>query len=318
VVVLGGEDMEAKVVTARLRTPSLHELVPAARTVAIAADAAASRGLGEFTCLVFAPGAAADGEALVAAVRKGVGPRVQLAGGLTGGLTGDEPGWDRTRVFADGEVRGDCAVLIGLFTRRPLGVAARHGFRAIGATRRVTRSDGQWLVELDGRPARDVWLEDVRASGAQVPAGSPREVAIFLANHYEIGVLDAARTEELVRCPLDIRADGAVLLAGSVGEGKRARVMSAPREDIFAASIEAAHVAAKMAGGEISGALVLPCTSRMITFGENFSREIAAIAGALGASTGGACVAGEIARARRDADSFHNSTTVILAFPSYS
>jgi len=180
----------------------------------------------------------------------------------------------------------------------------------------VTRSDGQWLVELDGRPAFEVWVEDVRSAGGQVPEGRARDVALFLANHYEIGVLDNSRSEELVRCPLDIRDDGAVLLAGSVGEGRRTRVMAAPRVDIFAASIRAATTASEAAGSAVSGALVLPCTSRMMTLGADFARENAAIARALRAPLGGACVYGEIARSQRDTDAFHNATTVILAFPA--
>jgi hypothetical protein len=312
VVVLGGEGIEVRTRTASLRSPSLVEVVPAAQALSVAADDAASRGFTEFTCLVFAPGAGADGEALVAAVRKGVGPRVPLAGGLTG----DDNTYDRTRVFADGEVRGDCAVLTGVFTTRPLGVAARHGFRPVGPTRRVTRSDGQWLVELDGRPAFDVWAEDVRAAGGEMPAGRDHDVTVFLANHYEIGVLDASRPEAVVRCPLGIRSDGAVRLSGGVGEGKRTRVMVAAENGVLEASLEAANAARKAAGAGIGGALVLACTSRMVTLGSDFPRETSAIAKALDAPIGGVCVFGEIARSRRDADAFHNATTMVLAIPS--
>ena len=58
--------------------------MPAAQEIARAADDAARRGFVHSTSLVFAPGIFVDGEALVAAVRKGAGARARFAGGLTG------------------------------------------------------------------------------------------------------------------------------------------------------------------------------------------------------------------------------------------
>jgi hypothetical protein len=311
VVVLGGDELEVTTVTCPLRSPSLLELVPAAQRLGRAADEAAARGFTEFTCLVFAPGLGADGDSLVAAVRKGVGPRVQLAGGLTG----DDLTFDRARVFADGEVRGDCAVLTGIFTRRPLGLAARHGYRPVGGTHKVTRSDGPWLVELDGLPAFDVWAEEARASGLDVPGGHGMDVALHLANHFDLGVLDERRSEPILRAPTSIRADGAVRLTGGVGEGKRTRFMSPGRLGVLEASEAAAKAACSAAGDGVQGGLVLACMGRMLTLGSDFQRETAAIRSALGAPIGGVCVVGEIARNRRDTEAFHNATTVVLAIP---
>jgi methyl-accepting chemotaxis protein len=315
VVVLGGDEIEARSVTASLRSTDLLEVVPAGRTLARAADEAATRGLTEFTCLVFAPGFAADGESVVAAVRKGVGPRVQLAGGLTG----DDLTLDRTRVFADGEVRGDCAVLTGIFTTKPLGLAARHGYLPVGPTRKVTRSDGPWLVELDGRPAFEVWVDDARAAGLDVPVGRGSEVVVYLANHFCLGLLDQGRSEPVLRSPVGIRDAGEVRLSGGVGEGKRTRFMLPQRSGVLEASGAAARAALEAAGeGGVQGGLVLACTGRMVTLGSDFPLETASIASTLGAPIGGACVFGEIARTRRDTEAFHNATVVVLAIPASS
>jgi hypothetical protein len=315
VVALGGDEVEAKVVTAKLRSPDLLEVVPAAQSLARAADEAATRGLTEFTCLVFSPGFGADGESLVAAVRKGVGPRVQLAGGLTG----DDLTLDRARVFAEGESTADMAVLTGIFTTKPLGLAARHGYRPQGGTHKVTRSDGPWLLELDGRGAFEVWLEEAAAAGLDVPDGRGSDVAVYLANHFSLGLLDSKRPEPILRSPVDLRRGGGVKLSGSVGEGKRTRFMLPLRSGMLEASEAAATAAQEAAGArDIQGALVLACTGRMITLGSDFPRETSGIAKNVGAPIGGVCVYGEIARARRDTEAFHNATTVVLAVPGSS
>jgi hypothetical protein len=318
VVLIGGDGIEIEARTAQLDSSSFVAAVPTAEKVARSADRAARQGFSHFACLVFAPGISVDGEALVAAVRKGAGARAQLAGGLTG----DDMTMDRARVFFGDELRNDCVVLTGLFTKAPIGIAARHGWTAIGPVREVTRADGVFLYELDGRPALEVWLEDAVRAGATPPT-DPKQLALYLANHFELGIADASQsriavaddTRELIaRAPFLIRADGAIQLSGSISDGSHVRVMHATREDLLRASDDAATSAKARAGTRIAGALVLGCTARLIVLGEAFGQEPAGIKKRLEAPVGGACVFGEIARNVRDTDAFFNTTTVVIAF----
>lgn len=318
VVLVAGDGLEVEARTARLDSPTLMEAVPVAAKVARAADQAAQRGLGHFACLVFAPGISVDGEALVAAVRKGAGPRAQLAGALTG----DELTMDRPKVFFGDELRDDCVVVTGLFTRTPIGIAARHGYAAVGPVRTVTRADGRNLLELDGRSALDVWVEDARRAGAEPPTDR-KALALYLANYYELGLADSSTprialaddVRELVaRAPFAIREDGAMQLSASISDGALVRVLRATRADLLHASSEAAASAVLRAGGRVSGALVLACSGRLAALGEDFVKEPEVIRTRVGAPIGGACVYGEIARNLRDTDAFFNTTAVVVAF----
>ncbi len=312
VVLLGGEGIEAMCVSGKVRSAELHEAVAVAAKLAAAADEAAKRGFVELTCLAFAPDVAVDGGALTAAVRKGAGARAQLAGGLTG----DEMTFDRSRVFSGGEVVDDRFVLAGLFTRRPLGVAAHHGWRPVGPARAITRTDGPWLVSIDGRPALDAWMEDAVLAGATPPSGRGADVSLYLANHYPLGIFEPCGREPLVRAPFGLRADGAVLLATNVRERARARVVHATTGELLAASRDAARVARGATGGALAGALVLACAGRLAALGDAFSDEPRAISTEVGAPIGGSCVFGEIARTRRDVEAFHNSTALVVAIPA--
>lgn len=324
IVLLGGDDVEVVTRTAACASPTCLEAVPAAEEIAREADAASGRGLAHYACLVFAPGIFVDGEALVAAVRKGAGARAQLAGGLTG----DDLTMDRPKVYVDGELRSDRVVVTGLFTRRPIGIAARHGWQAVGPVRTVTRTDGIWLCELDGRPALDVWLEDARRAGG-APPPDPKDIALYLANHYEIGITGSSSsrppssphfgeggdTRELVaRAPFAIRDDGAMQLSASIAEGTHVCVMHATRNDLLRASTEAAAAAVLRAGHPVAGALVLACSGRLAALGDAFGEEPARIRERVAAPIGGACVFGEIARNVRDFDAFFNTTAVVVAF----
>lgn len=324
IVLLGGDDIDVAYRSAGCASPTCLEAVPAAEEIARAADVAAARGLTHFACLVFAPGIFVDGEALVTAVRKGAGARAQLAGGLTG----DDLTMDRPKVYVDGELRADRVVVAGLFTRRPIGIAARHGWQAVGPVRTVTRTDGIWLCELDGKPAVDVWLGDARRAGA-VPPPDPKDLALYLANHYEIGITgstssrppssehfgEGGDTRELVaRAPFAIREDGAMQLSAAIAEGAHVCVLHATKNDLLRASTEAAAAAVLRAGHPVAGALVLACSGRLAALGDAFGEEPARIRERVAAPIGGACVFGEIAKNVRDSDAFFNTTAVVVAF----
>jgi hypothetical protein len=318
VVLVGGDDLEVEARTAPLGAHPYVETVPAAERGAQAADRAAQHGFCHFACLVFAPGTSVDGDALVAAVRKGAGARAQLAGALTG----DEFTMDRSKVLFGDELSDDCVVITGIFTKKPVGIAARHGWQAVGPVRTVTRAEGTILFELDGRPAAEVWVEDARLAGASPPE-DPKELALYLANHYELGLADdsvpriavADDTRELVvRAPWSIHADGAIRLSASISDGTHVRVLHATRSDLLRASSEAAASAVQRAGGRVSGALVLACSGRLAVLDDSFADEPAGIRLAVDAPIGGACVFGEIARNLRDTDAFFNTTAVVVAF----
>ncbi len=161
-----------------------------------------------------------------------------------------------------------------------------------------------------------MWLEDARSAGASPPDARGVELAIYLANNYELGLVDRPGAEAIVRASFDVRADRAVRLSASVPEHARARVMHATTPDLLEAAREASRAAARSAGGAIAGGLVLACSGRYAVMGEEFASEPTAIAASLGAPIGGACVFGEIARGRREPDAFHNTTAVIVAFPT--
>lgn len=311
VALLGGDDVRASTATAPMRSPDLVDVVPAAAQLLRDADEAASEGFQEALCLAFAPGVRVCGEALVAAVRKGTSPRVQLAGGLTG----DDFAFERPRVFAGAEASSDRVALAGVYTRAPAGVAACHGWRPVGPARRVTRSDGPWLVQLDGRRALEAWVDDVRAAGGDPPRGG-KELVAYLANYYELGLDVPPCDEPLVRAPMAVRDDGAVKLAGSIADGTRVHVVSASAGDMLEAAERAARIAAQRVGGRASGVLLLPCSGRLAALGDRFREEPERVARALEAPIAGACVFGEVARAHRQVDAFHNSTAVVVAWPA--
>jgi hypothetical protein len=314
VVVIGGDGVCAATAGAPISSAELIDVVPAAAQLLKEADAAAGGGFHEALCLAFAPSGSVDGEAFAAALRKGTASRMQLAGALTG----DDATSSRARVFSEVGAHSDRVQLMGVFTRQPVGIAARHGWSAVGPTRVVTRSDGPWLKSLDGRRAIDAWLADVCAADGRLPT-EPGALLASLANGWELGVEVPSHPDPIlrapVRSPVALRGDGAVLLSGAITEGTRVRVMRASGREILRAAHHATALAHQRVGGKAAGALLFSCAARLAVLGERFAAEPAELASALGAPVAGTCVHGEIALAHKEVDAFHNGAAVVIAWP---
>jgi len=315
VALLGGDDLRVETRAVAITSADLLEVATAARELRVLADAHAEEGRGELTCLAFAPSRGIVGDALVAALKKGATAHAQLVGGLLA----QEGSMSGGRVWSDAGVSETRVVLAGLYTERPLGVAVRHGWTPIGDTHRVTRADGARLLELDGRPALDVWLEEATRHGGELPlagreAGS---LALHLAARYELAILGTeshSGGEPIVRGSRVIHEDRTVELFGSVPEGADVRFVTATEASLFAAAKHAAEQAlGKVA--QASGALALTCAGRAFVLGDRYHLEPELLAKTLGVPVGGTTVTGEIALARRAADGFYNSTAVLLVFP---
>ena len=311
VSLLAGADVAATTRAVVTTSTDLLEVAAAARDIRAEARAHEAEGRRELACIAFAP-CQYTGDSLVAALKKGATTHAQLAGGLLS--FGLDP--ERGLVWCDvGSVSATDVIVAGLFTEKPIGVAARHGWRLLGSPHRVTRAEGPRLHALDGRPAIEVWLEEARLHGGTVP---DTDVAVYLASHYELAILGTegiAGGEPIVRGSRAVNADGSVDLFGSVPEGAQVQLVTATEEDLFAAAKLCATRALENAGGSASGALGLMCVGRSNVLGERYPNEPRIVAETLGLPFGGTTVSGEIALGRRDANGFYNSTAVVIAFP---
>lgn len=319
VTLVGGDDLRASSRVVKGARSDGLEIAKEARELRKLADDHVFAGRGELACLAFAPSRGMVGDALVAALKKGATANAQLAGGLvsttresSGGLV-----WSDVGGVADSDV-----VMTGLFSERALGISVRHGWTQIGGRHRVTRAEGARLVSLDDRPALDVWLEEAKKHGAELPPlPDERALALYLASHYELAILNgptpwADGLEPIVRGSRVVNEDGSVELFGAVPEGADVCLVSATEAEMFAAAELAATRALAKVDGKASGALGIMCAGRAEVMGERYSKEPRLVQRALNRPFGGTMVNGEIALGRRDSNGFYNSSAVIVAFPT--
>jgi hypothetical protein len=256
---------------------------------------------------------AGNGEEAALLLAEQLGPDQPIAGGAAG----DDLKMTQTIVACGARACSDAIVVAQIFSKRPLGIGIAHGHRALSAPLRVTRATGGTVHELDGRPAWDVWLErtrdSARARGIDVDALAPGAEGAFLLQ-FEAGL--ANLNDYKIRAPLARSADGSISFAAAIPEGSVIRITESDAGAQVESALRAADGARAALGGPVAGALVFDCICRNLILGERFGTAVRGIAERLGgAPVAGFETYGEVALSAGEMSAFHNTTSVVLAFP---
>jgi methyl-accepting chemotaxis protein len=237
---------------------------------------------------------------------------------LAGGAAGDDLAMKTTHVGLGTRVAADAVVLVKLFTKSPLGVGVCHGHEPLSETLTVTKASGAVVYEINDRPAWEVWAEHTEAAagkrGVDPAKLSDEEIGGFLLR-YEAGL--AAGSDFKIRAPLARGEDGSLSFACGIPQGAEIRITeSEPDRQIDSARMAAERARESLGGGKVAGALVFDCICRNLILGERFQDAVNEVSKALGdVPLAGFETYGEIALSAGDMSGFHNTTTVVLAFP---
>lgn len=228
-----------------------------------------------------------------------------------GGGAGDNLRFLRTAQFAHGRAHRDAVAAIALDAHAPLATGVRHGFRAYGPARMVTRARGPVAIELEYESAFEVYRRTAADRGDEIGIA---DFARFAMSH-PLGIPQSGG-EFLIRDPLEVGPEGSLRCVAEVPDGSLVRVMVGHREALLEAAGEAAREARHAVAGPVGGALVFDCVSRFLMLGpEGIRDELACIREGLGgdAPLMGCLTFGEVGSIGAGVPQFHNKTAVVLA-----
>lgn len=255
--------------------------------------------------LILSDGLSVNGTALVSGFREILSPGVAI----TGGLAGDGSRFQKTFVGLGGNVKSDQIVAIGFYgTSIVIGYGSRGGWEGFGPRRRITRSQGNTLLELDGQPALALYKRYLGERAAGLPATGllfPLELT-----------KDATEKAGLVRTILAVDEDKQSLtFAGDMPEGWYARLMKATGDQLVDGAANAGSDAVlKANAGGASLAILVSCIGRRLVLGQRIEEELEAVIRSLPEQTktvgfysyGEACPS-----AGNDFSELHNQTMTI-------
>ena len=221
--------------------------------------------------LVLSDGTCVNGTALVQGLTVGVAQQVSIFGGLAG----DGSNFSSTWVLDGAAPRRQHICAVGFYgARLRVGHGCDHGWSDFGPERRITRSDGNVLHELDGKPALELYKNYL----GELAAGLPGNALLFpLAIRRQTG-----DSTPVVRTILGIdEAQKSMTFAGDMPQGAIARLMRAKDDSLIGSASSA--IASAVRGIEHNpqspGALVISvsCVGRRLVLGERTEEEVETI-----------------------------------------
>jgi len=201
----------------------------------------------------------------------------------------------------------DAAIFAGIVVQSGIGV--RHGWNYISGPHKATSVEGNKILQIDYQPAFDVYKQIVEQHADAVLTV---ENFFEIAKAYPFGI-SKLDTEQVVRDPLQVRNDGAIICVGEIAAGSYINVLTGQQQSL----IEAAGEAITDAFGDISEppenfVFFIDCISRVLFLEKEFSLELANVSSRAGElPVIGALSIGEIANNRKEYLEFYNKTSVI-------
>lgn len=253
---------------------------------------------------VISDGQAVNGSELV----RGLLSRLPSGVQVTGGLAGDGPRFEKTFIIAGETPVAGSVGAIGLYgSSIKVGYGSLGGWDPFGLERKVTRSEGNVLFELDGKPALDLYKSYLGEHAGGLPATGLL---------FPLQIQREGDAETLVRTLLNVdEARQALIFAGDVPVGATAQLMKANFDRLVEGASGAAKTSARtLAGSSPELAILISCVGRKLVLKQRTEEEVEAVQAVLGAGTSmtGFYSYGEICPSAPNAScQLHNQTMTI-------
>ncbi len=253
------------------------------------------------TVFVLSEGLHVNGSALV----RGFASVLPESVVVTGGLAGDADRFGRTWVLVDGEPVTGHACAVGLYGDAVrVGHGSKGGWDHFGIERRITRSAGNVLFELDGRPALALYKSYL----GELASGLPASALLFPR------ALRGDDGGQVVRTILAVdEGEQSMTFAGDMPEGALAQLMMGTVDRLVAGAAEAASCASDHAGAGDTLAIAVSCVGRRLLLDERIEEETVATLETLpaGARQVGFYSYGELSPGASGFCDLHNQTMTI-------
>lgn len=218
---------------------------------------------------VLSDGLNVNGSALIKGILEGVGTNIPIMGGLAG----DGASFQKTLVGMDAQPSQNVIAAVGFYGDHiRFSYGADAGGELVGPERLITKSYGNILYELDGKPALELYKSYLGKYADDLPASA----LLYPLMVYQKGQADAS----VVRTILSVDHDEqSMTFAGDMPKGSLARFMSSTKEHFKQGATNAALKAksGRQSDGQTSVGIIISCIGRKLAMGDRVVDEVDAV-----------------------------------------
>ncbi len=253
--------------------------------------------------LLSANGKMLDGESLIRTIEKVAGPQVNIFGGMAG----DDITFTGTYVFTHNESTDyGMAALILNEEKISLQGMAISGWKPMGVSRTVTKSEDNLIYTIDDKPALEMYL---RFLGKDISSADD-QVNFFdsVGVHYPFQIERESR-EPMMCNPIGYeREKKALICESNVLQGSRFRFSTPPDFDIIETVLGKANELKNETHAEAEALLIFSCAGRLSALGPMAHEENEGLHNVWKAPMAGFYTYGEFGRAVNGKHEFHSTT----------
>lgn len=197
---------------------------------------------------------------------------------ITGGLCGDDTRFEKTIAGYNENPKSGEIIAVGFYgDTLDISFSIHGGWVPFGPERIVTKSEGNTLYELDGKPALDLYKSYLGDKAKDLPSA---------ALLYALNVTSENEKQPIVRSILNIDEEtNAVILAGDIAENAKVQLMMTNVDNIANASEKAARQALELRETKPDLAMLISCIGRKIVLDQRVEEEIEEVIEVLGNDT---------------------------------
>ncbi|QTA81405.1 FIST domain-containing protein [Desulfonema limicola] len=216
---------------------------------------------------LFSDGITGNGCALLRGISSILGEDIPI----TGGTAGDAGKFKKSWQFAGREILTDAAAAIGFTGDFKVGTGIQSGWSPIGLPKKVTRSSGNILYELNNEPALKVFKRFLGKHADKLPA---------VGVEYPLGFYGKCKNSDkdeyfLLRATMAVNHEqGSIAFAGEIPEGTMVHLTCGDKASLLDASEKAARLALDELGeAEPVMAFFYSCMARKTLLGQRTKEE---------------------------------------------
>ncbi|MBT8209147.1 MAG: FIST C-terminal domain-containing protein, partial [Eudoraea sp.] len=250
-----------------------------------------------------------DGESLIRYMEKVSGPDLKLFGGMAG----DDITFEGTYIFT-GEQTTDYGIAALVLNGEKISFhgMALSGWKPIGISRTITRSEGNLIYTIDDKPALETYL---RFLGID-PTTIESQINFFNteAVHYPIQIAREGR-QPMICNPIGYdEQKGALVCESEIPQGAAFRFSTPPDFDIVETVLEKAVELKDNTGDDGADAvLIFSCAGRLSALGPMAQQENEGLKDLWQAPMAGFYTYGEFGRSPDGKHDFHSTTNSWVA-----
>lgn len=248
-----------------------------------------------------------DGEQIIQGIEDGYAGEPTIFGGVAGDdltLVGPE-----VFINAQSSVSGLAAIVLDEDKVDVQGIAT-CGWKPVGTTKTITKSQGNVVYTIDNQPAFDLIIKylGIRPEDMQVISGS----VVNFGAYYPLQLERPNAPPVMRTAQLGNLEDRSIICAGNVPQGAQVRFSLPPDFEVIDTVVNECSDLKDDSDRDADAVIMFSCISRYLSFGALTSEELERVRQIWNAPFVGFFSYGEYGKSKRGKHEFHNNTCCVV------